>query len=49
MISQAIVILFAIDLVKSDCVHDQFAAEAPKHFYDDLTSGRFLQSTENGK
>ena len=38
-------LLFSIFVVgRSDCVHDMFSSDAPKHFYDDLTHRRLLQA-----
>ena len=40
-------IIFTI--IYCDCVHDHFAHNTTKHFYDDLTDARLLQNAEDGR
>lgn len=44
-----VVLIFILTASAHDCVHDHFAHNTTKHFYDDLTDARLLQTAEEGR
>ena len=43
------VILLLAAVAAHECVHDDFAQDAPKHFLNDLTDHRLLAPAEDGR
>ena len=50
VIGKMILFVMVLDLALGlDCVHDHFTRNATKHFVNDLTDGRMLQSENKGR
>ena len=43
-----LILCFLLSLVTPNCIHDEYAANVQKHFYDDLSEKRLLQSPTIG-
>ena len=49
MIFRVLLYLAVLSIINAQCVHDVFASNTTKHYYEDLEEGRIMQTQNVGK